>query len=189
MLLWDDVLDVLQRHGLENPFWLLPDDAWADGADLHHWLERVTARLSAAGETLPALYQAWRVYDDGVTWGSDAGYFLWGGVPHIVDSVYDALIVRPLDQARWGELLPYLPYAPPVLEDVRPAIVPAEATDRDGGPMHTLSAAEFERLFQGTPLRLEHGGFLDFLRTEIDEARAAARHTAESAEQVVFFTY
>jgi hypothetical protein len=189
ILFWDDALGILQRHGVENPFRFLSDDARASGADLHHWLEGAIARLAAVGETLPALYQVWRVHDDGATWGSDAGYFLWRGVPHIVDSVYDALVVRPLDEAQWRERLPYLAGAPPVLEDVRPPIVPAQAADRDGRPMHTLSAAEFERLFRGTPLRLEHGPFLDFLRAEIDEARTAARHAAESGEQVVFFTY
>jgi hypothetical protein len=188
-LFWDDALGILQRHGVENPFRPLADDARASGSDLHRWLEDVIAGLAAPRETLPALYQIWRVHDDGETWGSDAGYFVWRGVPHMVDSVYDALIVHPLDDAEWHARLPYLPYAPPVLEDVRPPIVPAETTDRDGRPMHTLSAAEFERLFQGTPLHLEHGGFVDFLRTEIDEARAAARHAAEGGEQVVFYSY
>jgi hypothetical protein len=189
MLFWDDGLDVLQRCGLENPFRFLPDDARASGADLHRWLESVIQRLTAVRETLPALYQIWRVYEDGRTWGSDAGYFLWRGVPHMVDSVYDALIVRPLDGPEWQERLPYVPYAAPVLDDVRPPIAPAEGTDSAGQPVHTLSAADFERLFRGTPLRLEHGTFLDFLRTEIDEAHATARHAAESGEQVVFYTY
>lgn len=188
-LFWDDSLGVLGRHGVENPFRFLPDDAEASGADLHRWLESVIAGLATAPGTLPTLYQIWRVQDDGETWSSDAGYFLWRGVPHMVDTVYDALIVRPLSEAEWQERLPYVPCAPPVLDDVRPAIVPAEGTDYGGRPVHTLSAADFERLFRGTPLRLEHGTFLDFLRTEIDEARAAARHAAESGEQVVFYTY
>lgn len=188
-LFWDDLLGVLRRHGLENPFRLLPDDGWASGADLHRWLDSVIARLGAELGTLPTLHEIWRVHDDGETWGSDAGYFLWRGVPHMVDSVHDALIVRPLDDAQWQARLPYVAGTPPVLDDVHPPIVPAEGTDYDGRPMHTLSAADFERLFQDTPLRLEHGTFLDFLRTEIDEARATARHAAESGEQVVFYTY
>jgi hypothetical protein len=188
-LFWDDALGILRRHGVENPFRFLDDDARASGADLHRWLESVVARLAAVAQTLPTLHQIWRVHDDGETWGSDAGYFLWRGVPHMVDSAYDALIVRPLDDAEWRERLPYVAGAPPVLDDVRPAIVPAEGTDHGGRPMHTLAAADFERLFRGTPLRLEHGTFLDFLRAEIDEARSTARHAAESGEQAVLYTY
>lgn len=186
-LFWDDVLRVLERNGIENPFRYVDDDAQASGAELHRWLESVIGRLAEA--ELPTLYQVWRVYDDGETWGSDAGYFRWRGVPHVVDSVYDTLAVRPLDDAPWMELRPHIPYEPPVLDDVRPEIVPAEGVDRDGTPLHTLSAADFERLFRGTPLRLEHGRFLEFLRGELDEALAAARHAAESGEPVVFYTY
>ena len=188
-LFWDDALGVLRRHGVPNPFRHLLEDGSASGAELHRWLESVAARLAAASGPLPTLHEIWRVHDDGETWGSDAGYFLWRGVPHMVDSVYDALIVRPLDDAQWRERLPYVAGAPPVLEDVHPPIVPAAGADTDGGPMHTLSAADFERLFRGTPLRLEYGTFLDFLRAETDQALATARHAAESGEQVVFYTY
>lgn len=188
MLFWDDALGILERHAPENPFRFLPDDALAEGAGLHRWLESAVAALVAAHD-LPKLYQVWRVYEDGETWGSDAGYFRWRGVPHMVDSVLDALIVRPLDDGQWQERLPYLPYTPPVLDDVRPPIVLAEGVDARGEPMYVMTAADFERLFKGTPLQLEHGPFLDFLRTEIDEARTVARHAAESGEQVVFFTY
>lgn len=189
MLFWGDALGVLRRHGPENPFRHLPDDALAEGADLHRWLESVAAALAAAADGLPVLYEIWRVYADGETWGSDAGYLLWRGVPHMVDSVDDALIVRPLRDSEWQERRADVPYAPPVLEDVHPPIVPVEGVDAYGAPMHTLTASDFERLFHGTPLRLEHGSFLEFLRTEIGDARAAARHAAESGEQVVFFTY
>lgn len=187
MLFWDDALGVLQRHGLENPFRYLPDDAQASGAELHRWLESAIDGLAEEG--LPALHQIWRVLEDGDTWGSDAGYFLWRGVPHMVDTVFDALVVRPLEEALWEERRASVPYAPPVLDDATPAIVPAEGADRDGTPMHRLSAADFERLFRGMPLRLEHGSYLEFLRAEIEEARATARHAAESGEPVVLYTY
>jgi len=189
VLFWDDALGILERHGLENPFRFLPDDAQANGTDLHRWLQSAVDRLAAVAEGLPTLHQIWRVREDGETWESDAGYFRWRGVPHMVDSVYDALVVRPLDDAQWQERRPYLPYTPPLLNDVSPAIVPASDVDRDGAPMYRLSASEFERLFRDTPLRLEHGSFLEFLRTEIEEARAAARHAAEAGEQVVLYTF
>lgn len=187
-LFWDDLLGVLRSHGIENPFWLLPDDARADGGDLHRWLESTVQTLASA-PSLPALYQVWRVHDDGETWGSDAGYFLWRGEPHIVSSVFDALLVHRLEEAQWEQRRPWIPYALPVLDDVRPAIVPAPRDDEDGRPMHTLAADDFERLFRGTPLRLEHGPFLDFLRPELDQAREAARHAAEAREPVVLYTY
>lgn len=188
-LFWDDALGILRRHGLENPFRFLPGDAQASGADLHRWLEAVIGRLASVNETLPALYQIWRVRGDGDTWESDAGYFLWRGVPHMVESVDDALVVRPLEDAQWEARRAYVPYAPPVLDDASPAIIPAEDTDSDGRPMHTLGAADFERLFRDTPLRLEHGSYLELLRAEMEDARAAARHAAESGEPVVLYTY
>jgi hypothetical protein len=188
-LFWDDALGVLARYGVENPFRFVPDDAWADGAEVHRWLEAVVDRLADVADELPALYEIWRVRADGDTWESDAGYFAWRGVPHMVDSNDDELVVRALTEEEWRERRAYVPYAPPVLEDVEPEVVPAEGVDRFGTPVHRLAAADFERLFVGTPLRLEHGRFADFLRGEIEEARAAARHAAEAGERVVIYTY
>ena len=79
--------------------------------------------------------------------------------------------------------------APPVLDAVIPEIVPDPRVGRGGEPTYPLSAAEFERLFGGTPLRLEHGPFLEFLRPEIEEARSVARQAAGSGELVVLYSY
>ncbi len=188
-LFWDDVLGVLESRGLGNPFRYLPDDAEPDGADFSRWWESTSGALAAAHEVLPALYEVWRVRADGETWESDAGYFRWGGEPHMVESVRDELVVRRIDEAQWEERRRRVPYLPPVLEAVVPAIVPAPRTDRHGELTYTLSAAEFERLFRGAPLRLEHGSFWEFLRPEIEEARSVARHAAETGERVVIYTY
>ncbi len=188
ILVWDDALGVLARHGVENPFRSLPDDAWASGADVHAWLEAVAGRLGGA-PGMPVLYQIWRVRDGGDTWQSDAGYFRWGGVTYMADCTYDSLVVHALTDAEWQARQADVPYVPPGLDDVHPPIVPARGTARDGTPIHPLSAADFERLFADTPLHLEHGPFPEFLRAELDEARAAARHAADAGERVVLYTY
>lgn len=189
ILFWDDALRVLESYGLANPFRFLPDDALASGADLHGWLESVGSRLAAVAGDLPMLHQIWRVRADGETWQSDAGYFYWRGVPHMVDFVYEELVVFPLDDAQLQERRPDIPYELPVLDDASAEIVPVGDVERDGTQRYRLSAAGFEKLFQGTALWLEHGAFLEFLRREFDEARAAARHAAEAGEQVVLYTY
>ena len=188
-LFWDDALRVLERNGVENPFRFLPDDAQASGADLYRWLESVADRLAATAGDLPVLHQIWRVHDGGETWESDAGYFHWRGVPHMVDSVYEELVVFPLDDAQWQERRPYILYEPPVLDDASPGIVPVGDAESDDTQQYRLTAAAFEQLFRDTPLRLEHASFLEFLRNEFDEARATARHAAEAGEQVVLYTY
>lgn len=188
-LLWDDLLGVLRSQGLGNPFRSLPDDAEVDGAEFSRWWEAAVGTLAAAREGLPTLYQVWRVRADGETWESDAGYFRWRGEPYMVESVYDELVVLRLDEARWEERRAWVPYSPPVLDAVTPDVVPASRRGADGEPTHALSAADFERLFRGTPLRLEHGPFLEFLRPEVEEARSVARHAAGCGEAVVLFTY
>ncbi|MET0399731.1 MAG: hypothetical protein ABW277_23285 [Longimicrobiaceae bacterium] len=188
-LFWDDALRVLESRGLDNPFGSLPDDAEVEGADFSRWWESAIARLAAAREELPTLYEVWRIHEDGVTWQSDAGYFRWRGEPRMVESVHDELVVRTLDEAQWEERLRWVPYPPPVLDEVFPEIVPAPRRNGGREPTYTLAAADFERLFRGTPLHLEHGPFLDFLRPEIEEARGVARHAAGSGEPVVLYTY
>lgn len=188
-LFWDDALRVLESRGLDNPFRNLADDAEVDGAEFSRWWESAVARLAAAHEALPTLYEVWRTRADADTWESDAGYFRWRGEPHMVESVHDALVVRRLDPAQWEERRRWVPYPPPVLDAEIPEIVPAPRGDGDPEPAHALSAGEFERLFRGTPLRLEHGPFLDFLRREIEAARGVARHAAGSGEAVVLYTY
>lgn len=186
-LFWDDALGVLERRGLGNPFRYLPDDAEVDGGDFSRWWESAIGVLEAAQEVLPTPYEVWRAHDDGETWGSDAGYFRWRGEPHMVESAHDELVVWRIGEAQWEERRRLVPYSPPVLDVVIPAIAPAPR--RDGELTYTLSAGEFERLFRGTPLRLERGSFLDFLRPEIEEARSVARHAAEAGEPVVLYTY
>ncbi len=188
-LFWDDVLGVLESRGLDNPFRHLPDDAEVDGAEFSRWWESAIDRLAAADEVLPTLYEVWRIYADGKTWQSDAGYFRWRGEPRMVESVHDELVVRRLEEAQWEERRRRVPYSPPVLDSVIPEIVPTLRGNGDREPTYTLSAGEFERLFRGTPLLLEHGPFLDFLRPEIEEARGVARHAAGRGEPVVLYTY
>jgi hypothetical protein len=187
-LFWDDALGVLESRGLGNPFRYLADDAEVDGAEFSRWWESTVGTLAAAGEVLPTLYEVWRAHADGETWGSDAGYFRWRGVPHMVESAHDELVVRRLDEPLWEERRRWVPYSPPVLDSVVPLIGPAPRMDGNGEPTYTLSAGEFERLFRGTPLRLEHGSFLDFLRPEIEEAQNVARHAAGTGEPVVLYT-
>lgn len=188
-LFWDDVLGVLESQGVDNPFRYLPDDAEVEGADFSRWWESAIGMLAAARDVLPTLYEVWRTRADGETWGSDAGYFRWRGEPRMVEAAHDELVVRTLDEAQWEERRRWVPYSPPVLDEVIPEIVPAPRGDGSGEPAYTLSAGEFERLFRGTPLRLEHGSFLDFLRPEIEEARSVARHAAVTGEPVVLYTY
>lgn len=188
-LFWDDALGVLERQGLGNPFRYLPDDEEVDGGDFSRWWESAIGVLAATQEVLPTLYEVWRARADGETWESDAGYFRWRGEPHMVESAHDELVVRRIDEAQWEERRRWVPYSPPVLDAVLPAVVPAPRRDRDGELTYTLSAGEFERVFRGTPLRLEHGSFLDFLRPEIEEARNVARHAAGTGEPVVLYTY
>jgi hypothetical protein len=188
-LFCDDALQVLESRGLDNPFRYLPDDTEVEGAEFFRWWETVIERLEAAPEPLPVLFQIWRVLADGETWASDAGYFRWGGETYGVESVYEELIVWKLDLAEWAARSRWVPYSPPMLDGVVPKIGPASRADRNGEQMYSLSAADFEQLFRDTPLRLEQGGFLEFFRTEIEEARSAARHAAESGERVVLYTY
>jgi hypothetical protein len=188
-LFWDDALGVLESRGLDNPFRYLPDDAEVDGAAFSRWWESTIERLAAAHEALPTLYEVWRTRADGETWGSDAGYFRWRGEPYMVEAAHDELVAWRLDERQWEERRRWVPYSPPVLDAVIPEIVPARRIDRDGEPTYTLSAAEFERLFRETPLRLEYGSFLDLLRAEIEDARHVARHAAEEGEAVVLYSY
>jgi hypothetical protein len=188
-LFWDDALGVLESRGLDNPFRHLPDDAEVEGAEFSRWWETAIGRLAAPGEDLPTLHEVWRTHADGKTWHSDAGYFRWRGETQMVESVHDELVVRRLQEARWEERRRWVPYPPPVLEAAVPEVVPAPRGNGDREPTYTLSADEFERLFRGTPLRLEHGPFLEFLRPEIEEARGVARHAAGSGERVVLYTY
>lgn len=160
----------------------------AEAAGGRAW-ETAIEQLAAAREVLPVLYEIWRVRADGETWENDAGYFRWRGETYGVEAVHDELLVRKLDPAEWEARSRWIPYSPPVLEAVVPVIAPAPRADRSGEQMYDLSAADFEQLFRYTPLRLEHGRFLEFFRTEVEEARRAARHAAESGERVVFYTY
>lgn len=188
-LFWDDALRVLERQGVGNPFRFIEDDGEIDGVEFSRWWETAIEKLATAQETLPVLYEIWRVRADGETWGNDAGYFRWRGEPYGVEAVHDELVVWKLDPAEWEARSRSIPYSPPLLDAVVPVIAPAPRTDRSGEQTYNLSAAEFEQLFRDTPLRLEYGSFLEFFRTEIDEARSAARHAAESGERVVLYTY
>jgi hypothetical protein len=187
-LFWDDALGVLKSRGLDNPFRHLADDAEAEGAEFSRWWESAVGKL-AADDALPTLYEVWRIHADGQTWQSDAGYLRWRGEPWMVEAVHDELVVGKLEEAQWEERRRWVPYSPPVLDAAIPEIVPAPRSSGDREPTYTLSAGEFERLFRGTPLRLEHGPFLDFLRPEIEEALGVARHAAGSGEPVVLYTY
>lgn len=188
-LFWDDALRVLRSQRLDNPFRDLPDDTEVAGVEFSGWWETVIGRLAAAQEALPVLYEIWRAGADGETWGTDAGYFRWSGKTYAVESVHDELVVKKLDPAEWETHSRWVPYSPPVLEAMAPEIAPAPRAGERGEQMYNLSAAEFEQLFRDTPLRLEHGGFLDFLRPEIEEAGSAARHAAECGERIVLYTY
>lgn len=188
-LFWDDALQILKSQGVDNPFRFLPDDTEVEGGAFSGWWETAIERLAAAQEALPMLYEIWRARADGESWGSDAGYFRWRGEVHGVESVYNELVVWKLDATEWEARSRWVPYSPPVLEAVAPAVAPIPRADRRGEPMYNLSAADFEQLFRDTPLRLERGVFLEFFRPEIEEARSAARHAAEAGERVVLYTY
>lgn len=159
------------------------------GVEFSVWWEMAIGRLAAAQEALPVLYEIWRAGADGESWGSDVGYFRWRGETYAVESVHDELVVTKLHPGEWEARSRWVPYSPPVLEAVGPEIAPAPRAGVRGEPMYNLSAAEFEQLFRDTPLRLEQGRFLDFLRPEIEEAASAARHAATFGERIVLYTY
>lgn len=188
-LFWDDALRVLESQGVGNPFRFVEDDTEVEGVEFFRWWETAIESLAAAEDALPVLYEIWRAHPDGETWGSDAGYFRWRRETYGVEAVYDELLVWKLDPTEWEARSRWVPYSPPVLEAVGPEIAPAPRRDRHGERTYNLSAGDFDQLFRGTPVRLERGVFLEFHRLEIEEARAAARHAAESGERVVLYTY
>ena len=188
-VVWDDLTGVLEEIGPENPYRHLPDDAEVDGGDFHRWWEEKLARMRAVRDRLPTIHEIW--LERGESAMTDAAYFSWRGVVYMADSVYDRISATPMPPEVWEERAPSVPYDPPVLEDVAPELASMLSPDpeprRPGA--YLLRADEFERIFRGTPLELEHGDVLDFFAGELAEASAVARHAAERGERVILYTY
>ncbi len=192
-VVWDDLTRLLDRVA-ENPYrWRrnLAGQEVVDGAEFHRWWESYLAALSKARDRLPAMYEIWQPL--GEFEGSAAGYFRLHGDAYMVEASHDQLTAREFDEMR-SEFPPAdLPYAPPELNDVAPDLADAlflrAVRDRDGKNELRLTAEEFELIFRGTPLRLEHGNLLDFYAGELNELSDAARHAAERGETIEFYQY
>lgn len=192
-VVWDDLTGLLDKVA-PNPYrWLrnLPGQEVVDGAEFHRWWEGWLKALDEARARLPVLYEIWRRH--GEYEHSDAGYFRLFGTAYMADTSYDSLTAYEFDEER-SEFPPAdLPYAPPEVEQVAPDVADAlfarESLEPSGPRRIRLTAGEFERIFRGTPLRLEHGNLLDFHAGELRELSDAARHAAERGETIEFYQY
>jgi len=192
-VVWDDLTGLLDEVA-PNPYrWLrnLPGQEVADGVEFHRWWESYLAALDEARGRLPTLYEIWR--QQGEYEHSDAGYFRLHGDAYMAFATYDKLTAREFDEARWEFPPADLPYAPPEVEQVDPDLADElflrASPDQSGRNEIRMTAEEFERIFRGTPLRLEHGNLLDFYAGELRELSDAARHAAERGETIEFYQY
>ncbi|HEX2202100.1 MAG TPA: hypothetical protein VHG91_02325 [Longimicrobium sp.] len=183
-VVWDDLYGWLGALGVENPYRSSSSaPVSVDGVDLLRWWEDVLGWMHAGRDRLPTLYEIWRErpLEGGTAMETDAGYFAWRGAVYMVDTSYDRLFALRLPP---GEVeTRAVPYALPVLERIAPELDGAfpEADEI------ALDAAAFERIFQGSPLILEHGNLLDVFADDLRDAVAVARHAANRREPVSLF--
>jgi hypothetical protein len=192
-VVWDDLTGLLDKVA-PNPYrWCrnLPGQEVVDGGEFHRWWESYLVALNEARDRLPTMYEIWQPL--GEFEGSAAGYFRLHGDAYMAYASYDDLKALELDE-RLSQLPPAdLPYAPPEVEQVDAGLADElflrAFPDRGGRNEIRLTADEFERIFRGTPLRLEHGNLLDFYADELRELSDAARHAAERGETIEFYQY
>lgn len=192
-VVWDDLTGLLDPVA-PNPYRYLrnlPGREVVDGAELHRWCEGWLEAMDGARDRLPVMYEIWLARGDFE--GSDAAYFRLAGDVYVVHASYEDLTAGKFDGGR-GEFPPAdLPYAPPEVGEVAPDVGDAlsrrESLEPSGPRRIRLTAGEFERIFRGTPLRLQHGNLLDFFSDELRDLSAAARHAAERGETIEFYQY
>jgi len=192
-VVWDDLTGLLDKVA-PNPYrWLrnLAGQEVVDGAEFHRWWESYLAALAEARDRLPSMYEIWQPF--GEFEGSAAGYFRLHGDAYVAHGTYDKLTAMEVDEMRWEFPPADVPYAPPDVNEVAPDLADElflrARPDRDGRNELRLTVEEFERIFRGTPLRLEHGNLLDFYAGELRELSDAARHAAERGETIEFYQY
>jgi hypothetical protein len=187
-VVWDDLLGALGEAGIENPYHPSGEDRTVDGGELLRWWEGTLGTLHGARGRLPTLYQVWheREGPNGRTAGSDAAYFACRGTVYMVEGVHEELNAVPLPPEVWAERRSRVPYEPPAVEDVAPELVDALSSTDGEVPLYV---DEFDRIFSGTPMTLEHGNLADCFVFELREAEDVARHAAGRGEHVVIYTY
>ncbi len=179
-VVWGDLLGALENAGIDNPYRYAEDDSEVDGAAFLAAWRGVLDGLEGARGRLPTLYEVWR-RESADTEVSDAGYFALDGTVYMVEGVFDELVARPLLADVWAERRAQVPYDPPEAA--------AELASASPGADVPLTAEAFERIFRGTPLRLEHGELGDYFAGELREVEEVARHAAERGESVILHTY
>ena len=184
-VVWDDVLGCLEPLGIENPYHDLPlEELEVGGAGFRAWWDDAAARMRAARDQLPVIYRVWQEQ------GSDAGYCVCRGQGWMVEGTYDALTAVPLAPEAWERRRAALAYAPPVVEDAAPELAPRFPAPGDGARVEVrLGADEFERIFRGTPITLEHGRIPHYFAGELRAMDELARHAAERGETILILGY
>ncbi|HEX6747798.1 MAG TPA: hypothetical protein VF092_10945 [Longimicrobium sp.] len=184
-LVWDDILGCLEALGIENPYHDLPfEGLQVDGAGFRAWWDDAAARMRAARESLPVIYCVWQEQ------GTDAGYCVCRGRGWMVEGIFDELLAVPLAPVVWESRRAGLTYAPPVVEEAAPEIVPRFPSPADGARVEVaLAADEFERVFRGTPVTLEHGRLPDYFAAELRAMDELARHSDERGETILILGY